>query len=126
MTVLAFTVPGDPVPKERPRLGRDGNVYTPRATKDAERAIGEWFKATNPGADPLTVPVSVTMTFRCAPRDVRVGKGRHQDIDNLQKTVLDALNRIAWTDDALVVTVVARVIRGSDDPGTDVRIEEAG
>ncbi|MDN4593194.1 RusA family crossover junction endodeoxyribonuclease [Polycladomyces subterraneus] len=34
--------------------------------------------------------------------------GKEGDIDNMQKTILDALNGIAWTDDRQVMEVFAR------------------
>lgn len=42
MTRLRFTVPGIPKPKERPRLGRHGNVYTPDSTSGFERALATY------------------------------------------------------------------------------------
>ena len=36
---LTFIIPGPPVPKQRPRFGRGGRVYTPPATRDYEIAV---------------------------------------------------------------------------------------
>jgi Holliday junction resolvase RusA-like endonuclease len=52
---------------------------------------------------------------------------RPRDIDNLAKTVLDALNKRAWKDDAQVVRLSAKLTRGSlEPPFTLVRIRTEG
>jgi crossover junction endodeoxyribonuclease RusA len=129
VSVVRLTVPGDPVAKGRPRLGRNGNVYTPAQTRDAEHAIGWRFKQAYPGWEPFDAPVFVDLVFRCAPVE-RHPDGRFKrqpiDCDNAAKLVLDALNAICWTDDALVVRLTVAMIRDSDDPGTDVTIGRIG
>lgn len=125
MTVLRLSLQGDPVPKQRPRLGANGNVYTPRATADAEAAIGWAFRAAYPGWEPFAVPVAVELVFRCAPVE-RWPDGRFKrglpDVDNLAKTVFDALNTLAFADDALIEWLTVGVVRDSADPGTEVSI----
>lgn len=95
--IVSFTVPGDPVAKERPRLGRNGNVFTPHRTRLAESIIwARWRSAVGPGVGVLTGPVRLELRFDCATR-------QRVDIDNLSKTVLDALNGRAYHDDAQVL-----------------------
>lgn len=54
---------------------------------------------------------------------VRHGTG---DLDKLLRAVLDALNRLAWDDDAQVVEIYARKIWANRDeePGVAVTVEE--
>jgi crossover junction endodeoxyribonuclease RusA len=129
VSVVRLTVPGDPVAKGRPRLGRNGNVYTPAQTRSAEHFIGWRFKQAYPGWEPFDAPVSVDLVFRCAPVE-RHPDGRFKrqpiDCDNAAKLVLDALNGIAWTDDSLVVRLRVAIHRDRDDPGTDVTIGRIG
>lgn len=97
MTV-AFTVPGRPVPKKRPRVayqGRRAVTYTPRETKDYEQAVG--WAARPHFRQPLEGMVGVNLQFFVARKD------RRGDIDNLAKSVLDGLNGIAFADDRQIV-----------------------
>lgn len=98
--MIQFTIPGTPVSKERPRVGKGGRTYTPKKTRDAEEAI-EWLcKAAMRGAAPLDGPVAVELAFT---QDDRRGR----DIDNMCKTVLDAMNKIAYTDDKQIIRLTA-------------------
>lgn len=124
--MIAFRVDGAPVPKARPRLGRGGNVYTPRSTHNYEASVVQAFRDAYPAhtADVLAgCALSVFIEFVCA------GKGpAHEirgDVDNMTKAVLDALNRVAYPDDTQVVEVTAlkRRARRRETPGAFVRIE---
>jgi len=37
---VRFEIPGRPMPKQRPRVGRYGNIYAPRETKSYEELVG--------------------------------------------------------------------------------------
>ena len=81
----SITVPGRPVPKGRPRLARNGGVYTPKTTVDYEITIGNaWYEKY--GATELEGNLEVFCYFATD----RHGK---QDVDNLAKSVLDGLQR---------------------------------
>jgi len=130
---MTFTIPGQPVPKARPRVV-NGHAYTPRETAEYERAVQWAYKAVAKGADPRTTPCTVEMVFRFAipasarrkrlPDLIKPGDPHthRPDIDNLSKSVLDALNGLAFTDDALVVEISARKEYG--EPGATVTIKE--
>jgi crossover junction endodeoxyribonuclease RusA len=104
---------GEPAPKQRPRVGAGGIVYTPAKTQAAEEAI-RW-QLLSQKVQPATGPVAVTLEFRTSTR-------RRVDLDNLVKLVLDAANGYAWADDAQVVELHATVQRGSTSPGIDLTI----
>lgn len=107
-----------PVPKARPRLGKGGRVFTPRATELAELHIREaWLRCFGTmkwTAGPLHVDVQV----RVARPMAHFGSGRNvdrllpsaprwpavrPDLDNYGKTVLDALRNVAYADDGQIV-----------------------
>lgn len=79
-------------PKARPRFGR-GRVHTERATREWEQYVG-WAFIAQHGRPLLTGPVRVKLHFG--------GVQENQDLDNLAKAVLDALNGIAYVDDRQV------------------------
>lgn len=101
--MTTFTVPGPPVPWER--AGRIGGRYFTKPRTAAFKAAVEraaWAAGVKLIEKPH--PVMVTMVFRL-PRPKR-GKYAdpidRRDLDNLAKSVLDALNGIAWDDDGQV------------------------
>lgn len=89
-----FVVPGMPVAWQRPQHGRThrGNsyTYTPNKTKSFERDVA--WEAKRAGIKLHEGIVAVTLMFF----------GCRGDADNLAKSVLDALNGIAWNDDRQV------------------------
>jgi Holliday junction resolvase RusA-like endonuclease len=96
--VLAFVVPGPPQPKERPRVGRRGHVYTPRRTSSYEATVRAHALAAVGRAAWRRVPgarYSVTL-------DVYFPDARRRDLDNACKSILDACNGVAFADDSEV------------------------
>lgn len=112
---VKLVLPGDPIPKGRPRHGR-GHSFTPKRTRDAEQAIRD--VAAGLDLQPFDLPVRVALIFYCE-------TARRTDLDNLIKLVTDALNGIAYTDDHLIHALTARLHRKSlfEAPRTEVRIE---
>ncbi len=82
--LLTFTVPGNPIPKARPRLGRGRRAFTPQRTLDYEALVREAGRAAVPEGwfTDGEYDVSVICFF-----DTK----RHGDLDNHAK-VLDGLN----------------------------------
>lgn len=113
---ISFLVSIVPAAKGRPRFARaTGRAYTPGATADAERSFRSLAMAHRP-AEPLEGPLFVQLVFgvpipqkshwwhaaavaRC------VWPTPRPDLDNYEKLVLDALNRIFWRDDSQIVKV---------------------
>lgn len=113
--LCAFTIHGEPKPKGRPRFGRNG-TYTPKGTVDAERAVVDAFDLECPLWEPTVETLRVEIDFH------RKGK-RAADVDNLAKTTLDALNKVAWVDDAQIAHLNLRRFYGAgDNARTVVRI----
>jgi len=105
---LTFVVPGAPVGKERPRLGK-GHVYTPTKTTSYEHKVkvfalqairkhGSWIVGTK---------LPVTLTLR-----VYFENARRQDLDNILKAAADAGNGLIWHDDSQIAEL--HVYRGYD------------
>ena len=117
MNAISFTVPGRPVPKGRPRVTRYG-TYNPKATQLYEKAVRDAWKAQSgksfPGGVPLAVYVGVHFEIpRSLSKKQRLAlegqphTKQRGDLDNVVKSVLDALNGAAFPDDAAVCTVFA-------------------
>lgn len=94
--------------KGRPRFGK-GKVYTPRATREAEAIVAAAYADAGGVKLPKGVPVQVIIsTTRNVRGDLRKSQGDSQpdidkpDADNIAKLVLDALNGVAYEDDAQV------------------------
>ena len=115
---VKFIIPGPPVAKQRPRLGKNGSVYTPAKTKVYEQicklAYGNryYFKDEDISIKILfkfEIPNSYSKKKK---KEALEGKIRpHKaDIDNYIKSVLDGLNKVAYQDDRSVIRIEAEKI----------------
>ena len=129
---IRFTVPGRPVPKGRPRVTRYG-TYTPKATVEYERSIRESWSAQSGQSFPAGTPLFVTVSAhfeipRSLSKKARLAlrfaphTRHHGDLDNVVKSVLDALNGHAFPDDCAVCMIHASKDY-RDEPGTEVTIQ---
>lgn len=101
----AVVIPGRPVPKERPRVGRAGNVYTPRATKEYEEAVAWAVRASRQRVEG---DCEVFITVRCETRGF--------DIDNVLKGLLDGMEKGgAFSNDRQVTRADIRWVKGSPE-----------
>ena len=123
MADVSFEVFGKVRGKGRPRFTRGGRPYTPKATRDYERAIREAFENANGRPpEPFSGPIAVCiMTYRqlpnSAPKSVISEQDTHKpDIDNVAKIVLDALNGVAWKNDAQVVSLTVSKLNRTRSP----------
>lgn len=96
---VTFTVPGRPVPKQRPRVGKNGNIYTPGRCRCYERQVGIYAKQAF--RQPFTGPVELEVTCYFT--------SRPGDLDNYVKAISDGLNGVAWLDDRQVVSLRASI-----------------
>ena len=93
--LVVMTIPGKPMPKERPRHGANGNVYTPRDTAEYAATIGWVARAAMRGRKPSLARLAVVIDL--------YGPGvASGDVDNYAKAILDGSNRILWRDDKQV------------------------
>lgn len=128
---VAFSIPGKPFAKGRPRFSRaTGRAYTPADTVSFERQVGI-IAAQHVGA-PFVGPVKLTVFAVFEPpasaskkrRAAMLGRPHTQrpDLDNLQKAICDGLNRVAFADDAQIAEIVCRKSWGAV-PMTTVIVE---
>lgn len=137
--VIAFEVPGLPVPKARARVTRAGITYTPRETLNYEALVRVAYASACPGRQPFPAGTPLVLQVEAyfplpagAPKRLRrhleagttTPMTQRPDLDNLVKTVLDALNRVAWADDGQVAEIVARKYRTVSAPRLSVRVAE--
>ncbi len=116
--VVDLTIKGEPVSKDRPRIGytKGGKVYTPKKTKNAESVIAWEIKKAYP-----RIEVNDTNAFRVEV-DFFLKTGYRRDLDNLTKLVLDACNKLIWKDDFQVEELQAKLTRQSVEAKTVIRI----
>jgi crossover junction endodeoxyribonuclease RusA len=116
---LRIVIPGKPVGKERPRLGRGGNVYTPAKTREYERTVAWTAKAAMGRRAILVGPVSLTINciFSSKSRGWHVDK---PDMDNLIKALADGMNGVVYEDDRQISHLVVSKINGLSDEVTVV------
>lgn len=132
MSSVSFDVWGKVRGKGRPRFTRGGHAYTPKGTRDYEMAIREAYEnAPGRPPEPFSGPIAVCInTYRqlpkSTPKSVLSEPDTHKpDIDNVAKIVLDALNGVAWEDDAQVVSLtVSKLNRTRLPEMLSVRITE--
>jgi Holliday junction resolvase RusA-like endonuclease len=104
---ISFQVNGIPVPKSRPRVVTKGKrrfAFTPKKVKEWEDVVKN--EAEKHFERPFTWPVIVSLNFylpRPKSRRLETWVPTTPDLDNLEKSVLDGLNQVAYTDDRLVV-----------------------
>lgn len=117
--MITFTVYGEPKGKGRPQFTRTGHAYTPERTKTYEAEIVSAFRREFPDfvrwekGVPLRVRIKAVYGIpksdsgltaaRKASGEIRPTK--KPDADNVEKVILDALNGIAWRDDAQIVDI---------------------
>ena len=111
---LRFVVPGNPIPWERARTRR-GRYYTPKRTKGYQAAVqvSALMAQARPKAE---VPIRLTVAFYRQDR-------QPCDLDNLAKTVQDALNGIAYRDDRQIVVLSASKVVDAARPRAEVVVE---
>lgn len=129
--MIWLRIPGPPFGKQRPRFSRN-RTYTPQATIDAESRVKAI--ATAAGVEPIDGPVKLTVRAIYEPPKSWSKKRKQEalgawkttkpDADNIFKLIADALNGIAYADDAQIVSERTLKLYGSEAE-TLVKIEPA-
>lgn len=106
--VIRFTVPGNAVPFARAGGGKNTPRFTPAKQRSAMGVVKLFCQRSMAGAAPLEGPVELSIAAYYLPP--KSGPRRHwktsrPDADNLSKLIKDALNTVAWRDDAQVVSL---------------------
>lgn len=134
--IYEFEVIGKIVGKERPRVNTyTGTVYTPNKTKDYETYIQQSFKIKYPNCKMLLGRVSIEIiSYLKMPANANkkniesmmkneISPTRKPDIDNITKSVLDALNKYVIYDDNQVSKISVEK-RFSEIEKLYIKIEE--
>lgn len=132
-----FTIPGEPKGKGRPRFARRGSyvhTYTPDSTAAYEEKVRHCYyqqcRNHNFGGDErlqvhflakYPIPKSISQKKRGMMIAHLLRPATKPDADNIIKIVCDALNGIAYKDDAQIVDVHFHKIY-STEPGVQVMI----
>lgn len=131
---MKITIQGKVQAKQRPRWGRY-NTYTPEKTKNYENWVKLSFINRYPNFKPLEneLAVSIKAYFEI-PKSVSKKKREQMlngnirptikpDLDNIAKSILDALNKLAYLDDKQIVLL--KVEKFYDvNPRVELMVEE--
>lgn len=133
---VSFLVPGEPVGKGRPRVGRVGNharLFTPAKTANYESLIALAAQQAMQGRELIVGPVLMELRISvgiaaswskkktAAALMGTVMPTKKPDADNVLKAICDGINGIVFKDDVQVVNVSLSK-RFSETPGVSVRV----
>ena len=117
-----FLIPGKPQGKERPRFNAGTHTtYTPPRTKEYERTVKYSYLSAYPVGTGMhtgalkvtiyavfTVPAKWTVEKKKLARRNEIAPENKPDCDNIAKSILDALNGVAYKDDSQVAELVVK------------------
>ena len=99
-----------PIPKARPRLSKFA-VYTPKKTADYEKLIAyEWKRRYKNLILKGAVKLDLLFCFKKAKSCKKDYHTQRPDLDNLEKAILDGLNKTAFVDDCQVVEMKSQKV----------------
>ena len=128
---MRFDIQGQPVGKQRPRLGGT-NTYTPKKTQEWAVKVQNCAKRAEIGKHYTEEPVSVDIVIERAITKSWSKKRKQAslefgyasakpDVDNVSKAILDALKGLAWKDDTQVAKLTVTRLHSERD-NTSVEI----
>jgi len=125
--MIEIYILGDPVPQGRPRFARRGKftmVYDPPKSKAWKEVVITQANAAN--ITPLQGPLSIRLSFYIKKPKKPANPYPVGDVDNYCKGVKDALNKLAYKDDAQIVSLIAskEYVKEGSVPGVAVLIKE--
>lgn len=142
---VEFIIPGEPKGKGRARSriakARDGRQfvthYTPSGTVEYENLVRMAAHEAMAGAAPTSFPCFVEIMVFCSVPASWSNKKRAKaiagevfptgkpDLDNIEKAILDGMNKIVFRDDSVVCDVSKRK-RYAETPRVEVWVREIG
>ena len=135
---IDLVIEGEPVGKGRPRvtgIGRFAHAYTPAKTKNYEKLIQNTYLSNYTYQDTLQGAIKAEITaYFPIPESISKKKKeqllknyekhtKKPDIDNVVKSVFDALNNLAFTDDSNIIELKAKKLY-SDKPRVELHLKE--
>lgn len=140
MREVSVRIPVCPTAKGRPKFSTFGghiHAYTPKKTRLFEECISDHYKKATSNYKfekdqaicvtivfGMPIPMSTPKSRRAAMKEGIICHTKKPDLDNLIKSVLDALNEVAWEDDAQIVGLTAAKEYAAD-PFVYIRIYES-
>lgn len=134
--IYEFEVEGKIVGKERPRVNMNtGFIYTPNKTKEYERLIQQSFRIKYHNVKTIEGRVAINIVaFIKIPKNTSKVKTKEMldniisptkkpDIDNIAKSVLDAMNKFIIKDDNQVSKITIEK-RYAEEEKIYIKIEE--
>ena len=131
---IYFVIDGEAIPKGRPRFS-NGRTYTPKRTTDYEAHVRESYFSEYPSPqmpfgkdDPLEVVANFYFAIPKATPKSKILKfltvlrpTKRPDLDNLYKSLTDALNGVCYPDDSQIVTAHIHKL-WSESPKAEITI----
>ena len=133
-----FTIPGKAQAKQRPKFNRfSGRAYTPKQTVSFENWVKDCYFRSISSIDnkPTDKPLKVAITMYVEIPQSKSKKQKEKmitgeikpivkpDVDNVAKSILDALNGIIYLDDKQIIELDIEKIY-AETSWTEVKIEE--
>ena len=143
MSKVELTILGTPVGKQRPKVSMANGVvrtYTPTKTMNYETLVAHEYMSKYKGQmfainEPIYAIVKAYFGLNKGDYGKKglnksgrekIEKGfatTHIDIDNILKSVFDALNKICYPDDKQIVSVIATKNWTTDTPRVEIYLE---
>lgn len=137
MKSIRFSIPGQPMGKQRPRVVHNGSfsqAFTPKETVSYENLVRVMYREAARGKrftdeDMLdvrviayySIPKSTSKKKREMMLEHKIRPGKKPDWDNIGKIICDSLNTVAYRDDSSIVDAQVRKFY-SENPRVDVTI----
>lgn len=137
MKSIRFSIPGQPMGKQRPRVVHNGSfsrAFTPKETVSYENLVRVMYREAAKGkrfADEdmldvrviayYSIPKSTSKKKRKMMLEHKARPGKKPDWDNIGKIICDSLNTVAYRDDSSIVDAQVRKFY-SENPRVDVTI----
>ena len=137
MKSIRFSIPGQPMGKQRPRVVHNGSfsqAFTPKETVSYENLVRVMYREAAKGkrfADEdmldvrviayYSIPKSTSKKKRKMMLEHKIRPGKKPDWDNIGKIICDSLNTVAYREDSSIVDAQVRKFY-SENPRVDVTI----
>lgn len=131
-----INIPGKVIGKQRPKFSRRGNfvkTYTPEKTVNYENWVKMcWMQSEQEKLSGNIIAVIVARFIIPQSYSQKKRKELNEkpcpkkpDCDNIAKSILDALNGIAYDDDAQIVDLSVSKVYSATEEGVDLYLTEA-
>ena len=116
--MIKFVAKIEPIPQARPRFSKFG-AYEPKRNTEYKKAIAAVAKSAMKDSEPMTGELSAVIRLY---RKYKRCSRNYGDFDNHAKSICDALNKIAYDDDAQIVRCTIEKFTDKINPRVEVTI----